>query len=411
MKITFLRPSGLVSLLAIILTVACFTAQTQAASRRGKHGKSGQSQRIAAPTDAASLEAFVERCKRDHRPYKLSLNAIAREWDQAVSRGRAVPDEVRYLHGFTWFFGYIVDQENNDVVLLGIKDPRRPLIDIDCLHTAILCAYSNVAPGCSLDSDPDPRYQKCRIIPEPLWKTRWADVMIRADYDMKLYCQGKKDAHIKGFKSNWSLGVASARRTLRSSSFRVGRGPNNLNRFWFNRPRYPVDNTLAMDDTNDFVILTENPVVILTEHSVSGNDKGFGTGLTDPQSERWARSFTKHMNAIAKRDAWINELLTLYRLLDLMDHAVHTSGWSVAKSKPVVRLVTAYNTPYSGPPLHMPTSSRKTKLRHQTGNSIRSIIHSVRGGVQMPLSAPSQPAKRDVVQPDLKRKILENKPD
>src|SRR5262249_37572199 len=118
---------------------------------------------------------------------------------QAEKEGGCLTAELRFLRGFTWFVGYLVNDVDDDVILLGLKDPSRPPLDIDCLVTAIKSAYSGSVPYCSLEDHPDPAYKKCVVEGVP-WNTRWAETMIFADDDMGKTLSGALDPHIPGFK-------------------------------------------------------------------------------------------------------------------------------------------------------------------------------------------------------------------
>src|SRR5262249_41270160 len=136
------------------------------------------------PVDSRSLEAFINSCNSRQVDYRLSLKQLAREVAAAKRQGR-IPKPLRTLGGFNWFFGFaVVDRENGgDVLLLGVHDPGRPPLDIDCLATAIQVVASGREPACSLDPSTDSRFQQSVVRGVP-WRSRWALVMILADYTM-----------------------------------------------------------------------------------------------------------------------------------------------------------------------------------------------------------------------------------
>src|SRR5262249_20960475 len=158
--------------------------------------------------------------------------------------------------GFTWFFGLVIDRQDGDVILLGMKDPERPRLDLDCLVTAMRAAYEGKAPSCSLDPHPDKRFQMSVVKGVP-WNTRWATVMIGADYDMKKICHAQIAAAPSGLHSWFDLSVRESQR--RPTTGRTS------NRWWFNRPKQDIARTLFPDrDTTDLVILYRNPVIVMT---------------------------------------------------------------------------------------------------------------------------------------------------
>jgi len=253
------------------------------------------------PADASSAEAsfapltkFVARCKELNQPYRLSLKKLAAECSRAQKDGAKLSAALRNLHGFTWFVGYLVDDGNGDVVLLGVKDPTRPPLDIDCLATAIKAAYSDSVPYCSLEVDPNPEVQKSIVRGVP-WNTYWADVMIRADYDMKRLGQGQLDPSIKGFKSQEKL----LEEILAMEGFPAEGQPSSAkgdyeNRWWFN---FNSQVPRAVADANgNLVYLYRNPVRVSTEQLVDGS---YGSGQTTQSATKFAENFTEHLKSWA----------------------------------------------------------------------------------------------------------------
>src|SRR5262249_4972807 len=108
------------------------------------------------PTTAAGFRELVAKCSRDHVEYRLSLGRLARELEDSERRG-SIPDELRALRGFNWFIGFAIVEDGDlgrDVLLLGMHDPSRSPMDVDCLATAIrVVAEGKDIPACSLEPD------------------------------------------------------------------------------------------------------------------------------------------------------------------------------------------------------------------------------------------------------------------
>jgi hypothetical protein len=278
---------------------------------------------------------------------------------------------------------------NRDVVLLGIKDPTRPPVDIDCLATAIKCACSDSVPLCSLDDHPDPNFQKSVVKGVP-WKTRWADVMIRADYDMKKLAQGALDPSIDGFKSHeqhhadvmFTLGLDGEGGT--------GSGDDKtrhyVDRWWFNFDSQ-VPRAIA-DDAGKVVYLYSNPVRLSTEALVNG---AFGSGQTSTSATRFAEDFTTHMGTLGKHYPNIAELLAMFRLYDLMRHLRQASH---ATPPDMDYWLKKYEHPYEGPPEAMPTLDLTSEIRVRVEDGYETWDRKVRGGVVMRLGITPESLKR-----------------
>jgi len=362
-------------------------------------------QQLQPPTNRAQFERFLDRARRERRPFRLSLAQLARECRSALRHSRELPSELRHLKGFTWFFGYVIerDQQQNvrDVHLLGLRDPSRPPIDIDCLATALRSAYLNRAPYCSLDPHPNERFQKSVVLGVP-WATRWAWVMIEADYNMKMICQGQVDPRIPGLQS-W--GKLLAHRALtRPKTLKPA-----MNRWWFDRQEVP--RTLILDDSGDLGLLYANPVIVRTElnkntpqfrkgpdgklRAVAPKKDGFGTGATSEDAARFARQFSTHLPQLGRKYPWIGELLGLYRLLDL---AVHLRAARALPPDPEYWL-RDYKGSYRGPARVKPTLRRTL----EAGRYRIPIF----GGVKMPLDLDQHHFRKDTGPEDLKKRALE----
>ena len=334
------------------------------------------------------MQRFIDRCDRSKHDYRLSLKKLVADC-RRVGKYRSLPAELRYVRGFTWFFGYMIDRENADVILLGVKDPTRPPIDIDCLVTAIRSAYSGRVPGCSLDPHPDSRYQKSVVRGVP-WNTRWAQVMIDADYDMKKVCQGHLNPHIAGLQSKYDMNLTHFKRTLLTG--------RRTNRFWFNfdssRKRTMVD------DSGNLAVLYRNPVRVSSEKQVSGK---YGTGTTDYLAVRFARQFTSHMDTLGQHYPNVAELQAMYRMYDLLSH-IRKLGRVVLPG--MKYWMTEYKHPYTGPPKTMPTLSRSTVFHDYKNGKRYKFTSGVKGGVNMRLRVTPKTARRSKAGADLVRRIL-----
>lgn len=316
------------------------------------------------------LTHFVDQCEQRGDQYKLSILDFAVECYQAQQAG-AIPEELRYVHGFTWFFGYVVDAKRNDVILLGVKDPTKPPLDLDCLATAIKAVETASTPACSLDDNPDPKYQKSIVRGVP-WNTRWAEVMIDADYEMKKVGQGKSNPGIAGMRSWFDNNFEYSKQ-----HFKTGKS-HRENRWWFNFDGQ-TDRAVG-SSSGDVVVLYRNPVRVSTEAKIQG---AYGTGQVNPMAQLFADDFTRNIDTLGRRYPSVNELLSLYRLYDVFFH-LHNAGHH---SAPALKYwFDFYNPPYAGPPQTVPTLKREQSAKWSSGSTTYSLVSKVEGGVQMRLA-------------------------
>jgi len=209
--------------------------------------------------------------------------------------------QAQRLCGITRATGYILDRKGRDVILVGEVDSTSSPLYLDdfvvALRNARLMyvqrkgrAYYYAPPGCSIDPNPrvlrqlrevnrkypniptDPEQkqqfldewnaigkqpQKVRVMGVP-FDTRFAKVMVDADYYMKRLVDGSVALNIDGFESLTDITINMARQDIengRASSVPV----HSLNRFWF----CPGETTFTEED--GVVMLQSCPVRLLTE--------------------------------------------------------------------------------------------------------------------------------------------------
>lgn len=271
----------------------------------------------------------------------VSLNAAA----SAVKAGRG--GDVRSLCGITKALGYLVDESNRDVVLFGEVNPDLPALHLDDLVVALRNAHLLYAqtrgrtryyspPGCSIDPNPQTmrdlrtipdvdlgddgqvkayldkwneigrRPQKVRVMGVP-FDSRFAKVMVDADYYMKRLVNGSVTLDIEGFASLSDLSVEEARKAYASGKTRGLRG-YTMNRFWFS----PGEATYA--DQDGAIVLKSCSVQLLTEEEYLTEHGIAGKGRPNPLAKRFSTSFSKHYSDIAAKRPVYTELEGLFRL-------------------------------------------------------------------------------------------------
>lgn len=275
----------------------------------------------------------------------VSLTAL----ETRLRTGR--PSEVARLCGITRISGYIADVSGHDIVLVGEVEPDRPALYLDDLAVAfrnsrLMYAQRKgrtiyyTAPGCSIDPDPSvmqdldrlsraapvtsdrderrlwfdkwqavgSRPQNVRVLGVP-FDSRFAKVMVDADYYMKRLTDGSVALGIEGFESLMEMRMRTAKNELsgdRSSSVPT----QSLNRFWF----CPGESTFTEED--GAVLLRTCRVKLLTEEEfLTTGGVLSGKGRPDPLARRFADSFSAKYDQIASRRPIYRDLSDLFRLV------------------------------------------------------------------------------------------------
>lgn len=282
----------------------------------------------------------------------LSLR-ILQEQTKACQKKGECPEELLNLAGISEIIGYVVDEKNHDIILIGevnINDPPLYLEDFVVALRNTWLKYSikngNIFyysdPGCSID--PDKRIireldllvqkifsctspeevekyiqdwhqicqspQNVRILGIP-FNTRFSWVMVKADYDMKRIVDGYESLDIPGFNSLMDMTLEVAKRDIIHGR-RLSIPFSSMNRFWF----YPGENTFKED--HGIVLIERSQVILLTEEEHLSKDKRIvGTGRVDPLAKQFTNIFTQKYEQVAQKKPIYKELGNLFRFVAL----------------------------------------------------------------------------------------------
>lgn len=273
----------------------------------------------------------------------VSLNALA----SSLRAGGSA--QARSLCGITRVLGYLEDPSTKDVIFVGEVAPSLPALHADDLAVALRNAWRvyaktsgrvryYAAPGCSIDPDPrvlrqlqqvqaersiseDPdslkqftdewtavgrQPQKVRVMGVP-FDSRFARVMVDADYYMKRLVNGSVELGIDGFESVSGMSARTAKEAIASGKW-DSVPKQSMNRFWFS----PGESTY---DVVDGVTMLRNCTVrLLTEEEfLTSHNQVAGTGRSSPHAAAFARGFTARYDAIAAARPIYRELEGLFR--------------------------------------------------------------------------------------------------
>lgn len=272
----------------------------------------------------------------------VSLNALA----AACQNGQGA--SVAQLCGITELQGYVHDDANRDLILIGRVDPSLPPLYLDDLVVVLRNAwvvYAEVldgtryysCPGCSIDPNTE-ILKKLQKISQQVTKggsrddieacldewrqtgesaqsvrvmgiprdTRFAKTIVEADYHLKRLVNGSAVVDLPGFQSVADMRADRVREEIREGQPLTSLS-QSLTRFWFDSG----ETTYCASD--NAISLLSCQIRLLTEREHLA-EQGVGhTGQPDPIAEKFARSFEANYPEIAARYPVYLEMQGLFR--------------------------------------------------------------------------------------------------
>jgi hypothetical protein len=319
-------------------------------------GCAGESSVLKAPTEDRQSR-FASEETRDNRtreaalpahPSKvedrmcLSLRAVALEAQKGP-----LSQEANRMAGIGWLEGYVLDPENQDVILIGRRAPQWPSLHLDDLAVNLRNVWEQGAqPYCSLDPRPEDVLKVNHLASQAgvmssvdqmheffarlkeAWgpqtvvvggvpkNSRHAHVMIDADYHMKKLSQGL--ARVDGVSSCLDVELAEAKKSIGADGQTPALGMS-MSRFWFHvgtgEPTY--------EESEGIVCLDKCSVVVLTEKQRATADGSLvDSGGDDPHAQAFARQLSERFEQAARAVREYADLENVFRLSALV-RAMH----------------------------------------------------------------------------------------
>lgn len=304
----------------------------------------------AAATPERALQSSPSPAPPRTRLRAVSLVSLDRDLRKAGTQRRR-PAELLSLGGLSKVLGYMTDRKTRDLIVFGEAEANTPPLQTQDFVVALRNsklkyaaggkAASYLAPSCSIDPNPEvirelgeigqriagsesaaqieealaqwqtacKRPQRVRVMGVPA-DTRFARVMVTADYHLKRLADGSEALSVPGFASLTELEVARSREEISEGRASHTSAPS-FNRFWF----HPGANRYAVDE--DVVMINECPVVLLTEEQHLTRGGVAGAGRPDPLAGEFGQSFTAHYREIAAARPMYRELENLFRFVAL----------------------------------------------------------------------------------------------
>jgi hypothetical protein len=277
---------------------------------------------------------------------------ILQERHKSCQGRNGCPEKLLQMAGINQVLGFVVDEANDDLILIGRIEENSPPIHLEDFVIALKNAWYHYAelrgntryysyPGCTIDPDPEvmgdlqdigikinesPTFkevekkikswheicgspQKVDVMGIP-FDSRFAEVMVKADYDMKSLADGSDSLHIEGFISHTDMYLQEVKKDIAKEQ------PVSMNlsmdRFWF----YPGKNFYKSDD--GVVIIEQCPVILLTEEEhLSRSGEIVGKNRPSPLAEKFTEDFSTLYNEVANQRPIYAELEDLFRFVAL----------------------------------------------------------------------------------------------
>ena len=280
----------------------------------------------------------------------VSLRVLEGMARKCMAKGKC-PENILELCGLKKINGFVIDEKNRDLILVGKVDATPPSLYLEDFVIALRNAwwkyaplkgntYYYSAPGCSIDPNPETiqrlqqvgrgilsssgemekglrkwhticgESQKVRVLGTP-FDSHFAKITVDADYYMKRLVNGSVSLGIEGFESLTDMTLSKAKEDViqgRPISIPL----SSLNRFWF----FPGENWYVED--KGVVLIKRCQVKLLTEEEfLTKRGKVAGTGRPNPLADKFAKNFSARYSQIAKRKPIYTELESLFRFVAL----------------------------------------------------------------------------------------------
>ena len=202
------------------------------------------------------------------------------------------------------------------------------------------------------------RPQKVGVFGVPA-DSRYAAIMVQADYDMKSLVDGTDTLEIPGFRSLVDRKLDVARRDLEQGR-PISMSLSSMNRFWF------TSGHSRFARTDDATLFVETPVKLLTEQEhLTRRDGRRPTGGQDPMADAFCRSFTDVYEEIARARPIYAQLAGLYRVACCAGLMVERDG-EIVKGFGLEGLLDGGGIPNVDVPDTVPGRSNIRELSHRT---------------------------------------------
>jgi hypothetical protein len=251
----------------------------------------------------AQLDAQIQSFVDSDRSGTLVIRGTSRaESFETLSLKQWLASGDPTLGGFTRVRGYIV--KDDDIVLIGKRDPAMPAIDGDVLTVALSATYlDGTTPFVSLDPNPvnyfGPQQARVGGIADKFQQSQFVGIMLDADYDMKRISLGELAVDVPNFQS-WYEILQHSENTEPGAS-----------REWLT----PISLTVGDVFESGPAVIFQSEVQVLTERMKDFNDYSASPDESRPEDELAVQLMTRHYSELERK------VPNFYRLHGLFDVA------------------------------------------------------------------------------------------
>lgn len=280
----------------------------------------------------------------------VSLKVLQERVKECGAKGEC-PENIFKLCGLKKINGFVIDEKNRDLILVGKVDATSPPLYLEDFVIALRNAwwkyaplkgntYYYSAPGCSIDPNPETiqrlqqvgsrilsasgemeeslqkwhtvcgERQTVRVLGIP-FDTHFAKITVDADYYMKRLVNGSVSLGIEGFDSLTDITLNKVKEDfIRGRPISIPL--SCLNRFWF----FPGDNRYVED--KGVVLIKKCHIKLLNEEEfLTKTGEVAGTGQANPLAQKFSENFTAKYKQISQRKPIYTKLESLFRFVAL----------------------------------------------------------------------------------------------
>ncbi len=226
----------------------------------------------------------------------VSLRELTTEAGKYRADWATLPKRLKYPGSLRRIFGYVVDETEQDVRLLGSSEGEGTPLSIDELIIGTDAVWRRGAePMVSLEPDPNDMVGPHRAIVQGIpFDSQFAKVLLDADYEMKYVTLVGRGVSVPGFRPLVDLMISR------------GEQGSNLNRFWFTPAPPQAGDIITSPDGHLF--LFDSRVILQTEGMLVRGGMMVGRGTHDNLASTVADTFTSNIAAFETNFPIIREL-------------------------------------------------------------------------------------------------------
>ena len=220
---------------------------------------------------------------------------VARDRIVSTPKGkdfRKAHPEVFTLGGITKIRGLVYDRKNEDVILVGKRDPDRSILTLDDFVVALRARFIHGKwPLVSIDPTPETKKTDMQMVrfEGGIEDTQFGEDLFDADYRLKKIGMGLLPSGVAGLATYWDLGMERAKERS-GSSHKIG------SRFWF----YPVLPSVSVRE--DVVAIRGLKVGVFTEvlsAEIDGKEIEDLSTFQDRAGDRFAKGVSEEFENLA----------------------------------------------------------------------------------------------------------------